>query len=131
MWLAICMVAAAGIAVGVVYVIARGCEPQYYWLMDSNEPPKFWVATATKKECEIEGWKRIGGPYKRPQDAPHEHPNPTNRVNNVIGPTITIRVQASTNLVDWSTVSEVRGDAEDFAYFSTNSPGFFRFQMAQ
>ena len=128
--LAACIIVATGIAVGAVVFFAKKCEPQYYWLMDDSEqPPKYWVATCTKKEAEVSGWKRIGGPYKRPTDAPIEHPSPTNRVDHVISPYVRITVQQSTNLVEWVPLSSTTGYSEDFAYFPTNAAGFYRYEI--
>ena len=130
MGLALCIVAVAGIAVTAIYIVAKRCQPKYYWLCDDDQPPKFWVATATKKQCAIEGWHRIGGPYTTPQDAPAIHPSPTNRVELVAGPVENINVQTSQDGHNWTTVSEFRGDEEDFSYSPTNT-GMFRLEISQ
>lgn len=121
--LAACMVAFAGAAAAGVYIVAQKCKPKYYWMTDDEQPPKFWVGTATKKQCEVEGWRRIGGPYDRPEDAPQQHPNPTNVVNLTANAPTIIKVHASTNGTDWNVVHEFSGDMEDFGYFPTNAVG--------
>ena len=132
MALAVCVVAVCAVAVGTIYVISRKCQPKYYWLMDDQQPPTYWVATATRKECQINGWKRIGGPYTHPEDAPPQHPPSTNRVDSLIGQIQTINVQQSQDGVHWDRVSEFRGDMEDFAYFPTNKvSGMFRLEISQ
>lgn len=128
----ICVVAAVVVTAAVVgiVIVSKKCQPKYYWLMDSEQPPNFWVGTATKKECEINDWKRIGGPYNRPEDAPVEHPPATNRVDELAPVPLHIAVEASTNLTDWTTVSESYCDLEDFAYTPTNrNAGFFRLRV--
>lgn len=125
MGLAICVIACAAIAVGAVYIVAHKCQPKYYWLMDNDSPPKFWVATATKKQCQIEGWHRIGGPYTRPQDAPAVHPDATNRVELVSQPAMNIAVQQTQDGQSWTTVYQQNCDTEDFGYSPTNC-GMFR-----
>ncbi len=122
--LAACLVAATGIAVGAVYIFSHKCAPKYYWLCDDDNPPRFWVATATRKQCQIEGWHRIGGPYTQPQDAPATHPDPTNRVNLAASAPIKISVQASQDLQNWTTVYQDTADTEDFSYCTTNAAMF-------
>lgn len=121
--LAACLVAVAGAAAAGVYIIAQKCKPKYYWMTDDEQPPKFWVGIATRKECQINGWRRIGGPYNQPQDAPPQHPDPTNVVNIVASAPVTIKVHASTNGSHWDVVHEFSGDMEDFGYFPTNAVG--------
>ncbi len=122
--LAACLVAAAGIAAGAVYIFSHKCQPKYYWLMDDSQPPNFWVATATRKQCQIEGWHRIGGPYTHPQDAPAIHPDPTNRVSLAASAPLNISVQATTDLQNWTTVYQETADTEDFSYCTTNAAMF-------
>jgi hypothetical protein len=129
MWLPACIVAAVGLAAVGIVVLVKSCEPKYYWLMDDDQPPKFWVGAATRKECQINGWKRIGGPYNRPQDAPTQHPDPTNVVVSAVS-LQTITVHASTNMTDWSVVHREVTDPEDFAYFPTNA-AMFRVEMSR
>lgn len=124
-WLAAAVVCVAGAAFAGVYIVTKKAAPKYYWHMDSEQPPNFWVGTSTPKQCDIEGWTRIGGPYNRPQDAPAEHPNPTNRVQRVVGPASFIAVQTSTNGQHWTTVHQQVCDTEEFVYFPTNT-GMFR-----
>lgn len=119
--IAACVVLAAVAAVGAVYIISRGCKPKYYWIMDNDEPPKFWVGTATRKERDINDWKFIGGPYDKPGDAPGIHPDPTNRVESVISAPVHIQIQESTNLVTWTTAHSEFSDLEDFSYALTNT----------
>lgn len=126
--LALCVVACAGAAVGVVYIFTKKCKPKYYWLMDDDQPPRFWVGTTTRKQAKIEGWRIIGGPYETPQDAPVAHPSPTNTVSFAAEPTFMIKVQTSTNGSSWTTVNETRGEMEDFGYYPTNA-GMFRIEM--
>lgn len=128
--LAWCVVACVGVAVTAIIITAKRCEPKYYWLMDNERPPNFWVGTATKKECEIQEWTRIGGPYNGPEDAPYPHPDPTNRVDSVVSaPVSMIAVETSTNLVDWVTIHEsANTDLDDFIYSPTNT-GMFRIRI--
>ena len=126
--LAACVVACAGIAVGAVYVFSKKCESKWYWLMDSEQPPNFWIASTTRKQCQVEGWIRIGGPYKSPQDAPTQHPSPTNRVE-VPSTPMKLSWQASTNGVNWTTVYQDNCDVEDFGFFPTNA-AMFRVMIA-
>lgn len=119
LWLAACVVAFAGVAVGGVYIISRRCEPKYYWIMDKEQPPNFWVGTANTKECQINGWIRIGGPYRKAADAPPVHPDPTNRATISFNAPVTINVQ-SFSTGQWETIYRFTGDEEDFAYFPTN-----------
>lgn len=131
-WIAVCIVVCAGVAVVGIYLVAKKCEPKYYWLMDDNEPPTFWVGTATKKECTINGWNRIGGPYTKASDAPTQHPNPTNRVENIVGPPVNISVQSSTDGANWSTVHTEQCDLDDFGYIvPTNAPSAAMFRLIQ
>ncbi len=130
MGLALCVIAVAGLAVATIYIVAHKCAPKYYWLCDDDQPPKYWVATCTKKEAAINGWHRIGGPYTRPQDAPIEHPSPTNRVELAAGPVEKINVQSSQDGQHWTTVSQFTGDMEDFSYSPTNT-GLFRLEQVQ
>lgn len=126
-WVAVCVVAFAGLAVAGIYIVAKRCQTKYYWLMDDDEPPKFWVGTATDKQCEIEGWKKIGGPYDRPEDAPAQHPDPTNRVTRAFSEPLNMAVQSSTDGHNWTTVYTETCDMEDFGYFPTNEvSGMFR-----
>ncbi len=125
--LAACVVAGVGLAAGAIYIVASKCEPKYYWLMDSESPPTFWVAACTKKEAQINGWKRIGGPYNKKEDAPPVHPPITNVVNVVSGPQFTIKVQQLTTN-GWDTVSTVVCETEEFAYYPTNA-GLYRLDM--
>ncbi len=127
-WAALCIVAFAGVAVGAVYIISKRCEPKYYWLMDDNVPPTFWVGTATAKQCKIEGWRRIGGPYNRQQDAPAEHPNPTNTVPNLVSLPMKVVVQSSQDGQQWTPVDEQVVDLEDHVYYPTNT-GMFRLEV--
>lgn len=130
LWLAVCLVAFAGVAVGGIYVVSKRCQPKYYWLMDDDTPPKFWVGCPTKKECAVNNWIRIGGPYTRMEDAPAVHPNPTNRVNDLVGPVMKIAVQSSTNMVDWTTVYEENTEMEEFIYWPTNQvSGMYRLMV--
>lgn len=129
-WVALCIVAGVGLALTGIYLVSKKCQPRYYWLMDDDDPPKFWVATATRKECSINNWKRIGGPYNSPQEAPAQHPNPTNRVNDAEAALpVTITVQQSHDLVSWTDVYTERCDLEDFAYFPTNA-ALFRLKVS-
>ena len=129
-WLAICVIAAAAVAVGGVWIMSKRCKPRYYWLMDASQSPAvYWVGAATKKECEIEGWERIGGPYDRPEDAPQQHPPSTNRVDHVIVP-MQISTQNSQDLVNWQTIHTEVNDIEDYSYYATNQ-GFFRIKVGQ
>ena len=122
-WLALCVVAVAGLAVTTIYIVSKRCQPKYYWLMDNNVPPTYWVGTATRKECEINEWKRIGGPYNRPQDAPMDHPDPTNRVETASSAPLKIATQ-SFNGTNWITVDQQVCDLDDFIYFPTNAAMF-------
>lgn len=127
--LALCVVAVCAVAVGGIYIIGKKCQPKYYWIMDREEPPNFWVGTANTKECQINGWVRIGGPYKSPADAPPVHPNPTNRATISMSEPVKINVQSLVNN-QWITVSDYEGDLEDFAYFPTNAvSGLFRLEL--
>jgi len=128
-----CVVAFIGIAAIGIYVASKSCQPKYYWMMDDDKPPRFWVGTATRKECQINGWKKIGGPYVRPEDAPVIHPDPTNRVDEIVSAPVNIYVESSTNLVDWQTVHDSYCDPEDFIYTpSTNQQsGFFRLRILE
>lgn len=123
-WLAACIVAVAGLAVTAVYIVSKKCEPKYYWLMDGDNPPNFWVGTATRKECEVQGWHRIGGPYTKPSDAPVQHPASTNRVENIVGPVVNIGVESLSG-TNWTTVYQTQSELEDFIYWPTNQ-GLFR-----
>ncbi len=128
-WGALCVMAVAGIAATAVYIVSKKCQPKYYWLMDDDTPPKFWVASATRKECQINGWQRIGGPYERVTDAPAVHPASTNRVEFVASQPMTIKVQSSTNLTHWTTVYQEVADLEDFGYWPTNA-AMFRLEVS-
>ena len=127
-----CIVAFIGLAAIGLYVATKSCQPKYYWLMDDDKPPRFWVGTATRKECQINGWKKIGGPYNRPEDAPPVHPDPTNRVDEVVSAPMNISVESSTNGVNWQTVQQSLCDPEDHVYFPTNTgAAFFRIKLGQ
>lgn len=124
-WLAVCVVAVAAIAAGAVYLVSKKCQPKYYWLMDDNErPKKYWVAAATRKECEINGWKRIGGPYTSASDAPPVHPPDTNVINELVGPVMKIQVESTSDFREWTPVYQTECDLEDFGYFPTNAAMF-------
>ncbi len=127
-WLGMCVLVCAGLAVGAVYVMSKRCQPKYYWLMDDDTPPKFWVATCTKKQAQCEGWKRIGGPYNRVEDAPAVHPSPTNTVQELAAEVMKFTVQTSQDGTNWMTVDTQVVDWEDHIYYPTNS-GMFRIQM--
>ncbi len=125
---AVCIMVGVGLAVTGIMIVSKRCQPKYYWLMDDDQPPTFWVGTATRKECQIQGWKKIGGPYDRPGDAPPIHPDPTNRVNEASSAMVLkISVQTSQDMVSWTTVHSEVSDIEDFVYYPTNT-GFFRLE---
>lgn len=121
--LALCIVAGIGLATAGIYIVAHKCKPKYYWLMSNDNPPVFWVGTATDKQCQIEDWVKIGGPYDKPEDAPAVHPDKTNRVNRATSEIMTVTVQQSSDLVTWTTVHEEATDLEDFSYSPTNTLG--------
>jgi len=118
-----CAVAVVAVAVGAIYVISKKCAPKYYWLWDGETPTGTWVGTATDKQCQIEGWKKISGPYDKPGDAPPTCPNLTNRVNKAVSAPITISTQTSQDGANWTTVDVQHVDMEDYAYFPTNQIG--------
>jgi hypothetical protein len=128
--LALCIVALAAVAVGVIYVVSKNCKPKYYWMMDPEEqPPRFWVGAHNNKEVQINGWKRIGGPYERIEDAPPVHPNPTNRVSHISDqPVVRVSAQHSDDMVTWTTVHTERVQLDEFLFFPTNTSGFFRLE---
>ncbi len=127
-WLAACVVVAAATAVGGIMLFSRKCQPKYYWLMDNEQPPTYWVGTATRKECAINNWTVIGGPYDKPGDAPPQHPSSTNRISSIVVP-IRITVLASANLSQWTPVHSEVSDTEDFSYF-TPVAGFYRLELS-
>ncbi len=132
LWPALAMVAFVGLCVGGVMLLSKKTEPQYYWLMDDEKPPNFWVATATGKECQLNGWKRIGGPYKRAADAPPVHPDPTNRVH-VVSPTLNMAFESSTDDGNsWTTVYQETCPMDDFGCVlpATNSMALFRIRYS-
>lgn len=123
-WVAVCLVAAAGLAVGAIYLVAKRCKPRYYWLLSENGD--IWLGTCTKKEAQINGWEKIGGPYPTIQDAPVEHPNITNRVHDVIAePLMLYTVERTTDLTHWQVVNSQTNTIEEFVYYPTNT-GLFR-----
>lgn len=115
------VVLVAGIAVTGIYLVAHAAQPKYYWLMDSEQPPRFWVAAATGKECEINGWHRIGGPYNRLEDAPAQHPDPTNRVAAATSAPMNLTVESSVNGSGWQPVFKTSCALDDFGYFPDNN----------
>lgn len=131
--LALCVVAVAGAAATAVYIASRSCKPKYYWLCDGEQPPKYWVGTATKKECEINGWRRVGGPYDKPGDAPPQPPSTLlSYTEEPPGPSMRIKVHESSDMQHWTVIHEAVCPTEDFAYFPTNTAKaqmFYRLEM--
>lgn len=126
--LAAFIVAGVAAAVGGIIILAKKTEPKYYWIMDPSESPAtFWVGTTTRKECSINGWKRIGGPYASPAQAPAIHPSPTNTVTELAPQVLTITVQEQRG-TNWVNIGSQTCDTEDFGYFipTTNKLGFYR-----
>lgn len=130
-WLAVCVVVAAGVAIAGIYLVNKKCKPKYYWLADDDQPPTTWVGTATDRECKINGWKKIGGPYERPQDAPTNAPPLTNIVSEIIGPVLHHVVEESSDGVNWTSIHEENSTQEDFGYFvpATNQAALFRLRV--
>ncbi len=123
-WVALCLVAAAGVAVGIVYIAAKRCKPRYYWLLNP-ENGDIWLGTCSKKQKEIEGWEKIGGPYVSIQDAPPVHPSITNRVNDIIAePIHNFTVEQSTDNQNWIVCFSATNTIEEFIYFPTNAAMF-------
>lgn len=130
-WLPVCIVAAAGLAVAGIYIISKKCKPKYYWLADEEQPPTTWVGAATDRECRINGWHKIGGPYDSPQEAPTNAPPLTNIVSRAFTQPMNITVEQTTDLQNWTPVYSEFCDTEDFAYFPTNAVGgMFRISVA-
>ena len=130
-WLAVCVVAACGVAIAGIYVLARKCRPKYYWLCDNEEPPNKWVGTCTKRECIINGWRKIGGPYERPEDAPTNAPPITNVVSEIMSSApLNYTVEETKDLQNWTPIYSERTTDEEFAYFPTNTAGgMFRIRV--
>ena len=126
--LAICVIACAALAAGGVYILSKRCQPKYYWLWDGEQPPRTWVGAATDKECAINGWTKIGGPYEKAADAPPTCPDLTNRVQKATSAPMNIAVEGTSNMSQWSTVYAERCDMDDFGAFipNTNSFRFYR-----
>lgn len=129
----ICAVIGVGLVVTGIYLLNKKCQPKYYWLMNSDEPPVFWIGTATDRECKIQDWHKIGGPYTSPNQAPPIHPDKTNRVHELVGPVMHHAVEESADGVNWVTIHEEDSTQEDFGYFvsPTNHAGFFRLRLTQ
>lgn len=130
-WIAVCVVVAAGLAVGAIYLVNKKCKPKYYWLADDDQPPNTWVGTATDRECKFNGWRKIGGPYEKPTDAPTNAPPLTNIVSELSGPVMHHAVEQSSDGVNWATIHEEDSTQEDFGYLvsPTNQAGLFRLRV--
>jgi len=75
-----------------------------------EQPPKSesWLAICVVAVCGV-------------QDAPAQHPDPTNRVELAASEPLKIKVQASQDGRNWATVNEQVCDLEDFVYYPTNA----------
>lgn len=119
-----CLVAAVGAAAIGIYIVSKSCQPKYYCMTDGENPPTYWVGNANRKECELNGWTRLSGPYDSPGDCTNCPPV----VTNVALPSpvaLRITVIASTDLLNWTEVHNEVVDPEDFVYFPTNA-AFYR-----
>jgi len=125
----ICLILGVVAGVTAVYMVSKACKPKYYWMMDPEDsPPRFWLGTHSNKEVQIQGWKRIGGPYDRIEDAPTQPPNATNRVSHLSSePTLRVSVQQSQDSVNWVTVHTEVSQIDEVVYYPTNT-GFFRLE---
>lgn len=130
-WVAVCIVVGVGLAVTAIYLVNKKCKPKYYWLCDDDVPPRTWVGTATDKECKINDWKKIGGPYDRPEDAPTNAPPITNIVHELMGPVMHHVVEQSNDGENWTAVHEEDCTQEDFGYIvpATNQAALFRLRV--
>lgn len=131
-WILACFVVGAGVLAGVgIYVVTKSCNPKYYCMKDSDG--KYWVGTATKKEREVNDWVIVSGPYDSVAQGTNNCPPPPGQMTlQMEPPDWTIRVQESTNLLDWVTIHETRDDPFNlnFTFFPTNNnapgPVFYR-----
>lgn len=130
----VCAVIGVGLVVTGIWLLNKKCTPKYYWFWDGEpgNPPNTWVGTCTERERKINGWRKIGGPYAKPEDAPPLPPPITNVVSEIEGPLLHHAVEQSTDGgKSWTTIHEEDSTQEDFGYFvsPTNQAALFRLRV--
>jgi hypothetical protein len=119
-FLAACVVIFAGVMVGGTAVIIRVCKPKYWCLKDKEGT--HWVGTATKKECQVNGWSMVGGPYESVEAGSTNCPPATNNITmNMPPPDSLLLLQESTDMLAWRTVQEQLDDPTNFKFEHTNT----------
>jgi len=127
-----CIVAGvAVVAVATVVIIVKRCSPKYYCMRDDENPPNYFVGNATKKECQINGWTRINGPYDSAADVPPCDSHTVTNIQQQASAPLHITVEQSADLNRWSVAGTSFCDLDDFYFDPTNAAAmYFRIKIA-
>ena len=117
----ICLMIGAVMVGGCMVVYVNTCGPKYYCVTDPDNPGWQWCCPTTKRECQINGWTINHGPFKKHGDCA---PVCTNTIGNLfeLESPVTIRIESSTNLIQWTECVSFTGDPECFDVAITNQP---------